>query len=127
MLPQVKTFSGWAGMLGVVPDRNLIRIALYVYSISIKYHGSAKPILKMRRKYCHEVQSCQKSKKVSGRMISLKTFSTSHLSPISLWWADNGGRIRIGPGGYLWVEPASSSEYVPRITRYCAGSSQNRW
>ena len=101
--------DGQAGMLGVVADRDFAdnRI-LYVYSTSTKYHGSGCKTnfekcdgnIVMRFKVSSDL------KKVSDRTdivkdIQYKPFESNQ--PFGGPGAHNGGRLRIGPGGYLWV------------------------
>ena len=101
--------DGQAGMLGVVADRDFDKNrTLYVYSTSTKYHGSGCKTnfekcdgnIVMRFKVSSDL------KKVSDRTdivkdIQYKPFESNQ--PFGGPGAHNGGRIRIGPGGYLWV------------------------
>ena len=101
--------EGQAGMLGVVADRNFdTNRILYVYSTSTKYHGSGCKTnfekcdgnIVMRFKVSSDL------KKVSDRTdivkdIQYKPFESNQ--PFGGPGAHNGGRLRIGPGGYLWV------------------------
>ncbi|MAW33005.1 MAG: aldose sugar dehydrogenase [Proteobacteria bacterium] len=101
--------DGQAGMLGVVPDRNFdSNRTLYVYSTSTKYHGSG---CKTNFEKCDgnivmKFKVAKNLKSVSGRTdivkdIQYKPFESDQ--PFGGPGAHNGGRIRIGPGGYLWV------------------------
>lgn len=101
--------DGQAGMLGVVADRDFDKNrTLYVYSTSTKYHGSGCKTnfekcdgnIVMRFKVSSDL------KKVSDRTdivkdIQYKPFESNQ--PFGGPGAHNGGRLRIGPGGYLWV------------------------
>ena len=101
--------DGQAGMLGVVADRDFAdNRTLYVYSTSTKYHGSGCKTnfekcdgnIVMRFKVSSDL------KKVSDRTdivkdIQYKPFESNQ--PFGGPGAHNGGRLRIGPGGYLWV------------------------
>ena len=101
--------DGQAGMLGVVADRDFDKNRiLYVYSTSTKYHGSGCKTnfekcdgnIVMRFKVSSDL------KKVSDRTdivkdIQYKPFESNQ--PFGGPGAHNGGRLRIGPGGYLWV------------------------
>jgi aldose sugar dehydrogenase len=101
--------EGQAGMLGVVADRhfNKNRI-LYVYSSSTKYHGDGCKTnfekcdgnIVMRFKVGDDMIS------VSDRAdivtdIQYKPLESNQ--PFGGPGAHNGGRLRVGPGGYLWV------------------------
>jgi len=101
--------EGQAGMLGVVADRQFAQNRiLYVYSTSDKYHGDG----------------CKTNfEKCDGNIVMRFTVGEDFLSisdrtdivtdiqykpfvsdqPFGGPGAHNGGRIRIGPGGYLWV------------------------
>ena len=101
--------DGQAGMLGVVADRDFDKNrTLFVYSTSTKYHGSGCKTnfekcdgnIVMRFKVSSDL------KKVSDRTdivkdIQYKPFESNQ--PFGGPGAHNGGRLRIGPGGYLWV------------------------
>ncbi|WP_425403547.1 PQQ-dependent sugar dehydrogenase [Hwanghaeella sp.] len=101
--------EGQAGMLGVVADRHFDKNRiLYVYSTSNKYHGSGCKTnfekcdgnIVMRFKVSEDLKS------VSDRTdivtdIQYKPFESDQ--PFGGPGAHNGGRIRVGPGGYLWV------------------------
>ncbi|MEM8840235.1 MAG: PQQ-dependent sugar dehydrogenase [Pseudomonadota bacterium] len=101
--------EGQAGMLGVVADRNFDKNRyLFVYSTSDKYHGSdcktnfekCDGNIVMRFKVSDDLKS------VSDRTdivtdIQYKPFDSDQ--PFGGPGAHNGGRLRIGPGGYLWV------------------------
>ncbi len=101
--------DGQAGMLGVVADRNFSQNrTLYVYSTSNKYHGSG---CKTNFEKCDgnivmKFKVAKNMKSVSNRTdivtdIQYKPFESDQ--PFGGPGAHNGGRIRIGPGGYLWV------------------------
>ena len=101
--------EGQAGMLGVVPDIHFAdNRTLYVYSTSSKYHGSGcksnfekcNGNIVMRFKVSNDLKS------VSDRTdivtdIQYKPFKSNQ--PFGGPGAHNGGRVRIGPGGFLWV------------------------
>lgn len=101
--------EGQAGMLGVVTDLHFAQNrTLYLYSTSNKYHGSGCKTnfekcdgnIVMRFKVSEDLGS------VSGRTdivkdIQYKPFESNQ--PFGGPGAHNGGRIRIGPGGFLWV------------------------
>ena len=101
--------EGQAGMLGVVADRHFAQNrVLFVYSSSDKYHGDGCKTnfercdgnIVMRFKVSDDLTS------VSDRTdivtdIQYKPFESDQ--PFGGPGAHNGGRIRIGPGGYLWV------------------------
>jgi glucose/arabinose dehydrogenase len=101
--------EGQAGMLGVVADINFAKNrTIYVYSTSSKYHGSGCKTnfercdgnIVMRFKVSGDLEG------VSGRTdivkdIQYKPFESNQ--PFGGPGAHNGGRIRIGPGGFLWV------------------------
>lgn len=98
-----------AGMLGVVADRHFAKNRiLYVYSSSTKYRGDGCKTnfekcdgnIVMRFKVSDDLKS------VSDRTdivtdIQYKPFASDQ--PFGDPGAHNGGRLRIGPGGYLWV------------------------
>lgn len=101
--------DGQAGMLGVVADINFAQNrTLYVYSSSTKYHGDG---CKTNFEKCdgNIVMSFKVSddlKTVSDRNdivkdIQYKPFASDQ--PFGGPGAHNGGRLRVGPGGYLWV------------------------
>jgi len=101
--------DGQAGMLGVVPDRNFAQNRnLFVYSTSSKYHGDG---CKTNFEKCDgnivmKFKVSADLKSVSDRTdivkdIQYKPFDSDQ--PFGGPGAHNGGRIRIGPGGYLWV------------------------
>lgn len=101
--------EGQAGMLGVVADKNFAdNRTLYVYSTSNKYHGDGCKTnfercdgnIVMRFKVSDDLKS------VSDRTdivtdIQYKPFKSNQ--PFGGPGAHNGGRLRIGPEGYLWV------------------------
>ena len=101
--------EGQAGMLGVVADRGFAKNrTLYVYSTSNKYHGSG---CKTNFEKCDgnivmKFKVSKNFKAVSNRIdivkdIQYKPFESNQ--PFGGPGAHNGGRIRLGPGGYLWV------------------------
>ena len=101
--------AGQAGMLGVVADMNFAKNrALYVYSTSSKYHGSG---CKTNFEKCDgnivmRFNVSKDLKSVSNRTdivkdIQYKPFKSNQ--PFGGPGAHNGGRLRIGPGGFLWV------------------------
>jgi len=101
--------DGQAGMLGVVPDAKFkSNRTLYVYSTSTKYHGDG---CKTNFETCNgnivmKFKVSKDLKSVSGRTdivtdIQYKPFPSDQ--PFGGPGAHNGGRIRIGPNGYLWV------------------------
>lgn len=101
--------EGQAGMLGVVADRHFDKNRiLYVYSSSTKYHGDGCKTnfekcdgnIVMRFTVGDDLTS------VSDRTdivtdIQYKPFESNQ--PFGGPGAHNGGRLRVGPGGYLWV------------------------
>ncbi len=101
--------DGQAGMLGVVPDRNFDKNrTLYLYSSSTKHRGEGCKTnfekcngnIVMRFKVSDDLKS------VSDRTdivtdIQYKPFESNQ--PFGGPGAHNGGRLRVGPGGYLWV------------------------
>ncbi|MEO9572959.1 MAG: PQQ-dependent sugar dehydrogenase [Roseobacter sp.] len=101
--------EGQAGMLGVVADRDFSENrTIAVYSTSNKYHGDGCKTnfekcdgnIVMTFKVSDDLTS------VSDRTdivtdIQYKPFESDQ--PFGGPGAHNGGRIRIGPGGYLWV------------------------
>ena len=101
--------EGQAGMLGVELDRDFNKNrTLYLYSTSKKYHGSG---CKTNFEKCDgnivmKFKVAKSLKKVSNRTdivkdIQYKPFKSNQ--PFGGPGAHNGGRIRMGPGGYLWV------------------------
>jgi len=101
--------EGQAGMLGVELDRDFNKNrTLYLYSTSNKYHGSG---CKTNFEKCDgnivmKFKVAKSLKKVSNRTdivkdIQYKPFKSNQ--PFGGPGAHNGGRIRMGPGGYLWV------------------------
>ena len=101
--------DGQAGMLGVVADRNFEKNrTIYVYSTSNKYHGTG---CKTNFERCDgnivmKFKVRGDLKAVSGRTdivkdIQYKPFESNQ--PFGGPGAHNGGRLRIGPGDYLWV------------------------
>lgn len=101
--------EGQAGMLGVAVDRDFAKNQhLYVYSSSTKYHGAGCKTnfercdgnIVMRFKVGADLKA------VSDRTdivtdIQYKPFESNQ--PFGGPGAHNGGRLRVGPGGYLWV------------------------
>jgi glucose/arabinose dehydrogenase len=101
--------SGQAGMLGVVADRDFAKNRIiYVYSSSTKYHGSGCKTnfekcdgnIVMRFKVSSDLKSVSDRTDIV-KDIQYKPFKSNQ--PFGGPGAHNGGRIRIGPGGYLWV------------------------
>ena len=101
--------SGQAGMMGVVADRNFDdNRRLYVASTSDKYHGSG---CKTNFERCDgnivmRLTLSKDLKSVTDRTdivkdIQYKPFESNQ--PVGGPGAHNGGRLRVGPGGYLWV------------------------
>ena len=101
--------SGQAGMLGVTLDPNFNKNrTLYLYSTSNKYHGSG---CKTNFEKCDgnivmKFTVANDMKSVSDRVdivkdIQFKPYASDQ--PFGGPGAHNGGRIRIGPDGYLWV------------------------
>lgn len=101
--------EGQAGILGVVADINFAKNrTLYVYSTSSKYHGSG---CKTNFEKCNgnivmRFTVSNDLKSVSNRTdivtdIQYKPFESNQ--PFGGPGAHNGGRLRIGPGGFLWV------------------------
>lgn len=101
--------DGQAGMLGVVADRNFAdNRTLYVYSTSDKYYGDG---CKSNFERCDgnivmKFTVSDDLTSVSDRTdivtdIQYKPFESNQ--PFGGPGAHNGGRLRIGPGGYLWV------------------------
>ena len=101
--------DGQAGMLGVVADSDFdSNRTLYLYSTSDKYYGEG---CKTNFEKCdgNIVMSFKVSddlKSVSDRKdivtdIQYKPFESDQ--PFGGPGAHNGGRLRIGPDGYLWV------------------------
>ena len=101
--------DGQAGMLGVVPDVHFAENrTLYVYSTSTKYHGDG---CKTNFEKCDgnivmKFKVSDDLKTVSNRTdivtdIQYKPFASDQ--PFGGPGTHNGGRLRMGPGGYLWV------------------------
>jgi aldose sugar dehydrogenase len=101
--------EGQAGMLGVVADADFNNNrTLYVYSTSNKYHGSG---CKTNFERCDgnivmRFTVSGNLKNVTDRTdivkdIQYKPFDSNQ--PFGGPGAHNGGRLRIGPDGYLWV------------------------
>lgn len=101
--------EGQAGMMGIAVDRNFdTNRTIYVASTSDKYHGDGCKTnfercdgnIVMRLKVGNDMAS------ITDRVdivtdIQYKPFESNQ--PFGGPGAHNGGRIRIGPGGYLWV------------------------
>jgi glucose/arabinose dehydrogenase len=101
--------AGQAGMLGVVADINFAENrTLYVYSTSTKYHGSGCKTnfekcdgnIVMRFKVSGDLKSVSNRTDIV-KDIQYKPFKSNQ--PFGGPGAHNGGRLRIGPGGFLWV------------------------
>ena len=101
--------EGQAGMLGVALSRDFAKDrTLFLYSTSNKYHGSG---CKTNFEKCDgnivmKFKVAKNNKSVSKRTdivkdIQYKPFKSNQ--PFGGPGAHNGGRIRVGPGGYLWV------------------------
>jgi len=101
--------DGQAGMMGVVADRNFEKNrTLYLYSTSTKYRGDG---CKTNFEKCNgnivmRFTVSEDLKSVSDRTdivtdIQYKPFESNQ--PFGGPGAHNGGRLRVGPGGYLWV------------------------
>ena len=101
--------EGQAGMLGVVADRQFEdNRTLYVYSTSSKYHGDGctTNFEKCNGNIVMKFKVSEDFTTVSDRTdivtdIQYKPFDSDQ--PFGGPGAHNGGRIRIGPDGYLWV------------------------
>lgn len=101
--------DGQAGMLGVVTDRNFAKNrTLYLYSTSNKYHGDGCKTnfekcdgnIVMRFKVSDDLKSVSDRTDIV-KDIQYKPFESNQ--PFGGPGAHNGGRLRVGPGGYLWV------------------------
>ena len=101
--------DGQAGVLGVVADANFAdNHTLYLYSSSTKYYGDG---CKTNFEKCDgnivmKFKVSDDLKSVSDRTdivtdIQYKPFESDQ--PFGGPGAHNGGRLRIGPDGYLWV------------------------
>jgi len=101
--------EGQAGMMGVAADRNFDQNRrLYVASTSNKYHGSG---CKSNFERCDgnivmRLTLSEDLKSVADRTdivtdIQYKPFESNQ--PFGGPGAHNGGRVRVGPGGYLWI------------------------
>lgn len=101
--------EGQAGMMGIAADRNFDQNRrLYVASTSNKYHGSG---CKTNFEKCDgnivmRLTLSEDMKSVVDRTdivtdIQYKPFESDQ--PFGGPGAHNGGRLRVGPGGYLWV------------------------
>ena len=101
--------DGQAGILGVVADSNFDENrTLYVYSSSTKYHGDGckSNFDKCDGNIVMKFKVSDDLKSVSDRTdivtdIQYKPFESDQ--PFGGPGAHNGGRLRIGPEGYLWV------------------------
>ena len=101
--------DGQAGILGVVADPNFDENrTLYVYSSSTKYHGDGckSNFDKCDGNIVMKFKVSDDLKSVSDRTdivtdIQYKPFESDQ--PFGGPGAHNGGRLRIGPEGYLWV------------------------
>lgn len=101
--------SGQAGMLGVAVDRDYAKNqTLYVYSSSDKYHGAGCKTnfercdgnIVMRFKVSADLKAVSDRTDIV-KDIQYKPFESNQ--PFGGPGAHNGGRLRVGPGGYLWV------------------------
>lgn len=101
--------DGQAGMLGVVPDNNFAKNrTLYVYSTSSKYYGDGCKTnfekcdgnIVMRFKVSKDLKSVSKRTDIV-KDIQYKPLKSDQ--PFGGPGAHNGGRLGIGPEGYLWV------------------------
>lgn len=101
--------DGQAGMLGVVADKDFTNNrTLYVYSSSTKYHGDGCKTnfekcdgnIVMRFKVSDDLKSVSDRTDIV-KDIQYKPFKSNQ--PFGGPGAHNGGRLRIGPEGYLWV------------------------
>ena len=101
--------EGQAGMMGVAADRNFDKNRrLYVASTSNKYHGSGCKTnfercdgnIVMRLTLSADLKSVTDRTDIV-KDIQYKPFESNQ--PFGGPGAHNGGRVRIGPGGYLWV------------------------
>lgn len=101
--------EGQAGMLGVVADKNFAKNrTLYVYSTTNKYHGDGCKTnfercdgnIVMRFKVSDDLKSVSDRTDIVND-IQYKPFKSNQ--PFGGPGAHNGGRLRIGPDGYLWV------------------------
>lgn len=101
--------EGQAGMMGVAADRHFDQNRqLYVASTSNKYHGNG---CKTNFERCDgnivmRLTLSKDLKKVVDRTdivkdIQYKPFESDQ--PFGGPGAHNGGRLRVGPGGYLWI------------------------
>ena len=101
--------DGQAGMLGVVADRYFAQNrSLYVYSTSDKYYGDGCKTnfekcdgnIVMRFTISEDLTTVTERTDIVTD-IQYKPFESDQ--PFGGPGAHNGGRLRIGPGGYLWV------------------------
>ena len=104
------TYGGQEGMLGVELDNNFNKNrTLYLYSTSSKYMGAGCKKDNYASCFGNIVMKftvAKDFKSVSNRVdivkdIQFKPFKSDQ--PFGGPGAHNGGRIRIGPDGYLWV------------------------
>jgi glucose/arabinose dehydrogenase len=104
------TYGGQEGMLGVALDKNFKKNrTLYLYSTSNKYMGDgckSDNYASCTGNIVMKFTVAKDFKSVSNRVdivkdIQFKPFKSDQ--PFGGPGAHNGGRIRIGPDGYLWV------------------------
>ena len=101
--------SGQAGMMGVAVDPNFKKNRrVYVASTSDKYHGSGCKTnfdkcdgnIVMRLTLSEDMKSVVDRTDIVTD-IQYKPFESNQ--PFGGPGAHNGGRLRVGPGGYLWI------------------------
>lgn len=101
--------EGQAGMMGVAPDRDFDQNRrLYVASTSDKYHGEGCKSnfercdgnIVMRLTLSEDMMSVADRTDIVTD-IQYKPFESDQ--PFGGPGAHNGGRVRVGPGGYLWI------------------------
>jgi len=101
--------EGQAGMLGVVPDADFAENrTLFVYSSSTKYHGEGCKTnfekcdgnIVMKFTVSDDLESVSDRTDIV-KDIQYKPFDSDQ--PFGGPGAHNGGRLRVGPDGYLWV------------------------
>ena len=101
--------EGQAGMMGVAADRHFDQNRrLYVASTSNKYHGSGCKTnfercdgnIVMRLTLSEDLKSVVDRTDIVTD-IQYKPFESNQ--PFGGPGAHNGGRLRVGPGGYLWI------------------------
>lgn len=101
--------EGQAGMMGVAADRHFDQNRrLYVASTSNKYHGDGcnTNFERCDGNIVMRLTLSEDLKKVVDRIdivkdIQYKPFESDQ--PFGGPGAHNGGRLRVGPGGYLWI------------------------